>query len=229
MPCDRSARSKPSLPDGYPAPLGAGSGGNSLYASFFSPTGGSGEIGKYDLSSGAYNASFLSGPAAPGSMATFGGNLYVANFNTSSVREYNASTGAIVNSALVTGLPGAGDMAIENGILSGILNLRLRSDALWRHAERGAIRRLPGAEPDLMQPAGDWVRGTLRAYRPIGPPPRSSTLSDWPLAASATNDASLLLLARQLPGHLEHFVELSVPGDLSLLVDHERIRNSPDT
>lgn len=43
-------------------------------------------------------------------------NLFVANLNTNTVREYNASTGALINASFITGLSGPAFIAVVSPV-----------------------------------------------------------------------------------------------------------------
>jgi DNA-binding beta-propeller fold protein YncE len=74
--------------------------GNSLYVANSS----TGTIGKYNFDGTPVNPAFITGLSNPLDLATFGGNLYVVNNGTNSIGEYDATTGATINAALITGL-----------------------------------------------------------------------------------------------------------------------------
>jgi hypothetical protein len=61
-----------------------------------------GTIGEYTTSGATVNSTLVSGLNQPGAIAVFGGNLFVSNLGAGTIGEYNATTGAIVNAALVS-------------------------------------------------------------------------------------------------------------------------------
>ena len=59
-----------------------------------------------------------------------GNNLYTANFYTGTVGEYNATTGAAINSSLVTGIDDLSSVAVSgNTLFVGALNLDTDNEA----------------------------------------------------------------------------------------------------
>ena len=62
-----------------------------------------GTIAQYTTAGSLVNATFISVPAQTFALATSGGNLFVLGTN-GTVAVYNATTGAVINAALVTGL-----------------------------------------------------------------------------------------------------------------------------
>ena len=59
----------------------------------------------------------VSGLNAPRAIAVSGGDLWVANDSSSTISEYNATTGAVVNASLVSGLNGPLGIAVSGGDL----------------------------------------------------------------------------------------------------------------
>ena len=88
------------LVTGLNHPTGLAISGNSLYVA----NSGNGTIGKYNLDGTPVNPSFITGLSNPLDLADFGGNLYVVNNGTNSIGEYDATTGATINTALISGL-----------------------------------------------------------------------------------------------------------------------------
>jgi len=74
-------------------------------------------IGEYDVSGAAINTALIGGQSGPTSIAVSGGNLFVTNWQTGTVGEYNATTGATVNASLVTGLDSPEGIAISGNDL----------------------------------------------------------------------------------------------------------------
>ena len=105
-----------SLPVDLSTALGiAASGGNLLVANTFGD-----KIGEYTTSGATVNASLVTGLKNPTVMAVSGNDLFVANAGTTgngteftprsgSIGEYNATTGAVIQKTLVTGLTSNGN------------------------------------------------------------------------------------------------------------------------
>ena len=63
-----------------------------------------GTVGEYTTSGATVNASLVSGLYEPMGIAVSGSNLFVANYSSGTIGEYDAITGATVNASLVSGL-----------------------------------------------------------------------------------------------------------------------------
>jgi hypothetical protein len=61
------------------------------------------------------NSSFISsGLSGPNGIALSGGNLFVANFAGNAIGEYNATTGATINSSFISGLNGPTGIVVRS-------------------------------------------------------------------------------------------------------------------
>ena len=65
-----------------------------------------GTVGRYTTTGGTVNTSFLTGLSFPTGLALSGdgADLFVASYTGDTIAEYNASTGALINPALISGL-----------------------------------------------------------------------------------------------------------------------------
>jgi hypothetical protein len=76
-----------------------------IYVVNYAPAGG-GSIGEYSLSGAPVNTSLVTGLTEPYGLALSGGDLYEANIG-GTIGEYNAATGAVINSAFISGFTAA--------------------------------------------------------------------------------------------------------------------------
>jgi DNA-binding beta-propeller fold protein YncE len=65
-----------------------------------------GLIAECNLDGTPKNTSLVTGLNFPQGIVASGGHLFVANFQTSTIGEYDAATGATINASLISGLPG---------------------------------------------------------------------------------------------------------------------------
>jgi len=73
-------------------------------------------IGEYTLSADGLsvtssNSSFVTGLKGPHGLAVSGTNLFVANYGNNTIGEFNATTGAVINASLVSGVTGPTSIA----------------------------------------------------------------------------------------------------------------------
>jgi DNA-binding beta-propeller fold protein YncE len=66
----------------------------------------SGLVAEYTTSGMLVNAALITGLNDPSGIAVFGGHLFVTSFSDGTGGEYDAATGAPINTALVSGLNG---------------------------------------------------------------------------------------------------------------------------
>jgi DNA-binding beta-propeller fold protein YncE len=99
-----------SLITGLNSPTGVAVFGSHLYVEnsgesiITGPNPGTGSIGEYTLDGGVINTALISGLDEPTDLAALNGRLFILDAYTNSVGEYDATTGNMINSALVTGL-----------------------------------------------------------------------------------------------------------------------------
>jgi hypothetical protein len=65
-----------------------------------------GMIAEYNLDGTPINTSLVTGLDYPQGIVASGGHLFVANYQTSTIGECDAATGATINASLISGLPG---------------------------------------------------------------------------------------------------------------------------
>ena len=150
-----------SLPVDLSTALGiAASGGNLLVANTFGD-----KIGEYTTSGATVNASLVTGLKNPTVMAVSGNDLFVANAGTTgngteftprsgSIGEYNATTGAVIQKTLVTGLTSNGNnypvgIAVSGGNLF-VTNLNTVAEY---NASTGALES-SSLLPGVVAPSG---------------------------------------------------------------------------
>jgi len=93
-------------------------GGQSALAQIYVTNSTAGTIGEYSLSGAPINPALVMGLNFPIGVDLYNGNLFVTNLTTASVGVYNATTGAVVNSALVTGLHSSpGGIIVADGTI----------------------------------------------------------------------------------------------------------------
>ena len=131
-----------SLISGLNLPTGMAIAGSKLFV----VNSGNGVIGAYSLDGTPINAALITGLDSQVfsvfHLAEFGGNLYVADSAAGAVSEFDATTGATVNAALITGLhnssaiavvpePAGGTLALVGVIaLLGLFCARFRSETV---------------------------------------------------------------------------------------------------
>jgi hypothetical protein len=101
----------PSLLTNLSFVYGLGSSGDNLYVSTES-TG----VGDYNVSTGSWNPTFLTGTNFPAGVVQSDGNIFVANYGASTVGEY-ASNGTLINPNYLTNLNGAWGLAVSGSDL----------------------------------------------------------------------------------------------------------------
>jgi 6-phosphogluconolactonase (cycloisomerase 2 family) len=81
--------------------------GSHLYVSNFGTGSGAiGRISEYNLDGSVVNVALVSGLQSPYGLAVSGSNLFVVDYVAGTIGEYDATTGAVVNAALVSSLGG---------------------------------------------------------------------------------------------------------------------------
>jgi VPDSG-CTERM motif len=173
------------------APWGiVASGGNLLVAN-----GGGNVVSEYSATTGfTISANFISVPSPLG-LALSGGNLYVGSFGTTqasndSIGEYNATTGATINSALITGLNEPFGFALSGGNL--FVDNSGNSTIGEYNATTGAAINKAFISSGLDSPEGIVVSS------PSSVPDAGSTLALLLLGVAATFGLNLLLHRRSV-------------------------------
>ena len=107
---------------GLDLPTGIAISGSHLYVA----NAGAGTIGEYNLDGTVVNSALvtgLSGGYQLGHIAVLGNSLYVTDIGRGVVGEYDATTGATINAALISGLQGPTAIAVVPEPASGVLAL----------------------------------------------------------------------------------------------------------
>jgi len=107
----------PTLVSGLFLPIGIAISGTNL---FVTDTNGTvGTVGKYTTSGATVNAALISSTTQklPEGIAVSGGNLFVGDTFTNTISEYDATTGAPVNSPLISSLSGPNFLTLSGGNL----------------------------------------------------------------------------------------------------------------
>jgi hypothetical protein len=92
----------------------------------------------------------VSGLNHPEGIAVFQGNLFVANINGNKIGEYDATTGATINSALVSGLNGPIGIAVlpePSTWGAGLLTAGALLCSIWQRRAGWLRRSLSGNAP----------------------------------------------------------------------------------
>jgi hypothetical protein len=100
---------------GLNGPNGFALSGNNLfvanYDDAFGENGGT-TVGEYNLTTGAFNPTFIRGLDGPDQLAFSGNNLFVSNFLGGTVGVYNFNTGAAINASFIGGLSYPAGLAV---------------------------------------------------------------------------------------------------------------------
>jgi hypothetical protein len=184
---------------------------------------GANKVSEYTTTGALLSSSFISGLSGPDGIALYGNDLFVGNYSTGIVGEYDATTGATINANFITGLSDPGDLYVNGNTLYAVntqgsmdvSSFTLSTSGAITASNRTFLTTTSGAYPQSVVEVGgnfyvtDVATSRVQEYDSTGHVNNSFSISGLNYPVEITSNGTDLFIANE---HLNNVGEYTLSG-----------------